>query len=533
MLEIFFLTSNPSKLAHLSYLGRLFGVKIIGFRQKTYLGSYSEPDSPDREFVLEQSYESALIQVNRGGLPDSAIFILEDTSVRIDALSRPGEEFPGTRVKFWMQENSFDGVNSLLKGRKRSVSVRSDLVMHVPATLRKYLGLREPYFHCHGAVSGEIAAAPSLSINKNLLYPWLDPSTFNGWFVPDGAQAVLSDLPVIEANKYDFRLRAFEKLLSFLGRYHLYTRTRDPHFVQRSFAFSKLQRVIVLLGQTCAGKTTGARFLSDNGNFVHLEASDFMRAELVRRHGPRNQISVRAFAEAALREQPWVVAEQVAEIVRNAPSRDFVVSGLRASVEIDVLKAGLPGINVELVWIKASRAIRYQRAVERARDGAAKDLESFRLEDNVQLSMGLRTLRRRMVATGVPNEGAMSDFHTALFSKLDILDELSSPHREFDLSEVLYPLQRRLILALGALGGDREFFTSGQLAKFTQEASHGLTRTEKDNVSRFFTQASYPFFEIRRQRNGTAVRLSNTGTSIYRQLSFYKDKKNPVQSRYL
>jgi dephospho-CoA kinase/inosine/xanthosine triphosphate pyrophosphatase family protein len=519
MLEIYFLTSNPSKLAHLSYLGRLFGVRILGFRQKTYLGSYSEPDSPDRTLILEKSYESALAQAKRGGLPDSAFFILEDTSVRIDALSRRGEDFPGTRIKFWMRENSFEDLDALLKGKVRGASVRSDLVMHVPSKIRAYLGLREPYFHCHGSVLGDVAKVPSSFTSKNLLYPWLDPATFNGWFIPKGATEVLSDLPILEANKYDFRLCAFERLLTFLGRYHLYMRKEDLAPLQSAFPFSSRQRVIVLLGQTCAGKTTGARFLSDEGNYIHLEASDFMRAELVRRHGPRHEVSVRAFAEAALREQPWIVAEQVAEIVNGAPWRDFVVSGLRAPIEVDVLRERLPGVAFDLVWIKASRQLRYRRAVERARDGAAKDRASFGAEDDIQLGMGLRRLRHRMVADSVSNEGTMAEFRIGLLKRLRFWEGSPRLREGQDLAGILSPLQHRLILALGALGGDREFFTSGQLAKFTHDASHGLLWTEKDNVSRFFTQASYPFFEIKRMKSGTAVKLSNTGISMYRQLS--------------
>lgn len=524
MLELFFITSNPTKLAHLSYIGRKLGIKIIGFRQRTYYGSYNEPDSDDRELVLNRSYESALRQVERAGLPGSALFFFEDTSVNIDSLSRRGEEYPGTRIKYWMQEHNFEDLDAALGRKSRRASIRSDLVLHLPAAYRSYSKINEPYFHCSGRVSGHIAAAPSIARQANPLYPWLDPRSFSGWFVPEDANYVLSDLEINEADKYDFRLRSFSQLQGFLSSLHLIEPLAIKPPVQEAFSFAPRRKIVIFLGQTCAGKTTAARALSDGGQFIHLEASDFMRAELVRRHGPRTTVPVKIFAEKALKEQPWIVPDQLVEIIRRFDKSNFVISGLRSPLEVDLIIGALGGESVEVAWIDAPSRTRFNRAKVRGRDGFSNSYKAFKDDDRSQLAMGLAIIKQHLQRRKLDNKSSLDHFISSIKERFDIDSPESWEEKRFAFEEMLTHMQRRLILALGAMGGESAFFTSGQVADFTNDEQNPLFPTEKDNISRFFTQASYPFFEMKKQGSGTAVKLSNTGLSIYRVLALLGSK---------
>ena len=115
MFRLIFLTSSQTKLAHARYLGEAFDIEIDGFRQKTYNANYNEPRIDSREELLDQSYKSAVEQCVKGKIPiESRFFILEDTSVRIDALSTENSEVPGLDVKFWMQQTSFAELNEEL-----------------------------------------------------------------------------------------------------------------------------------------------------------------------------------------------------------------------------------------------------------------------------------------------------------------------------------------------------------------------------------------------------------------------------------
>lgn len=105
MRDLIFCTSNSTKLSHARYLMEGQPARIKGFRQHTYHANYEEPRVASREELLKASYENALRQFARARIStDTNPFILEDTSVRIDALSTDGEDRPGLDIKFWMQD---------------------------------------------------------------------------------------------------------------------------------------------------------------------------------------------------------------------------------------------------------------------------------------------------------------------------------------------------------------------------------------------------------------------------------------------
>ena len=179
MLEIIFFTSSSIKLAHARYLCRGYNIKIVGFHEKTYHANYEEPRIWDREQILEQSYQSALKQAKKAGInADSHFFIMEDTSVIIDALSEE-REFPGVDIKYWMQDTSFAEVNEALikKNNNRAVTVRSDLILHLPMQVRKHTG-GKPYIRFTSQQDGSIVSKES-NIKIKPAHPWLDNKTFN------------------------------------------------------------------------------------------------------------------------------------------------------------------------------------------------------------------------------------------------------------------------------------------------------------------------------------------------------------------
>lgn len=218
MAEVVFFTSNRSKLAHFKYMGNRLGISVTGFREKYFYASYHEPRIDDRKTLLEESYQSALEQWQRRTSPsDHGFFILEDTSVRIDALSK-NRDVPGVHVKYWMKGKTFAKLNRLIArgGGVRTVTVRSDIVLHIPAKLRAALGLGNELLWFFGETRGSVVER-EVAISPNLLYPWLDNRTFNKWFVPEGLAVPISSLSIQEADAVHFRYRAFVQVAEFLG----------------------------------------------------------------------------------------------------------------------------------------------------------------------------------------------------------------------------------------------------------------------------------------------------------------------------
>jgi inosine/xanthosine triphosphate pyrophosphatase family protein len=218
MRDLIFFTSNATKLAHARYIAEGFPVRIKGFRQRTYHANYEEPRLATRDALLDASYRSALVQCEKAGIPiDMTPFFLEDTSVRIDVLSSPMTEVPGLEVKFWMQQQDFVSLDAALKarGNERTASVRSDVLLHVPKSLRATWNVKTEYVVFVGMQAGRIVDT-EVDYQTNLVFPWLDNQSFNKWFQPDGFDGPFGALEIARADKVDFRRKSFGQLFAFL-----------------------------------------------------------------------------------------------------------------------------------------------------------------------------------------------------------------------------------------------------------------------------------------------------------------------------
>src|ERR1700693_1157199 len=143
MRELTFFTTNQTKLAHARYIAEGYQIRIKGFRQRTYHADYIEPRLMSREAIWEASYRSAISQMLKAGFSGSSHpFILEDTSVRIDALSGD-EDVPGVDIKYWMQASTFESLDRMLRagGNVRGATVRSDVLLHIPSSFRAAWGV--------------------------------------------------------------------------------------------------------------------------------------------------------------------------------------------------------------------------------------------------------------------------------------------------------------------------------------------------------------------------------------------------------
>ncbi len=517
MLALTFFTSNPTKLAHGRYLAESEPIEIHGFRQRTYHAGYEEPRLQSREDLLAASYESAVQQAKKARiLSPRHFFILEDTSVTIDALSTPTEEVPGLDVKYWMREATFDSVDASIHaaGGNRKATVRSDVLLHIPSAYRKLWGTGE-YVVFTGEQSGSIVERET-AFSTNVMYPWLDNQTFNKWFRPEGASGALGSLPIDEANTYDFRRKAFEKLFRFL-REHKLLRSPTP---QRRLP---LQRDInyIICGYTCAGKTTASQHLARSFDYLHVEASDFMHLAYYMRHDVPDRISIGDFAEQALLEKPEIAAEAIAKYVQADVESPCVISGFRSVREIDWLveKLGEYGKRFRLVFVRSPQTERFTRMVKRSRSGDVNDVARFRSRDEQQERMGLEVIADDPRTVAWDNGSELSEYLDLIERDVD-RDPLGEPDLERWLAAVSrksrLKLEEAILIALLTRWADdenRPSFTTSEIAKIINELLSETSRKHKDNVSRYFNQNFYAYYEVEIDpaRGTRRYRLSNTG----------------------
>ncbi|MGO7632710.1 non-canonical purine NTP pyrophosphatase [Rhizobium leguminosarum] len=520
MLTITFFTSNSTKLAHARYLADGLPIKINSFRERTYHADYDEPRLQSRAELLHESYKSAVVQSKKARILSSRhFFILEDTSVRIDALSGDGRDVPGLDVKYWMKDATFESLNQsiALGGGNRAATVRSDVVLHIPDTYRRKWGIENEYLVFTGEQAGEIVDVEQ-DFSTNVVYPWLDNRTFNKWFRPLGAQAPLGMLAISEATKYDFRRKSFEKLFEFLqGKQRLTTPA-----VQDSLSLRD-QMNFIICGYPCAGKTTSSQHLAKSFGYLHVEASDFMHLNFYLRHGvvPPEELSIGDFAEKALQEKPEIAAEVIGDYIASDPYAPAVVSGFRSLEEVRWLTHRMSqlGKQFKLVFVESGEEERFARMRTRNRLGDVDEIGKFRLRDRQQQRMGISDIVGDTETAVIPNISTIEAFK----AEIDVMVG-RPPAQEPKISQLLgrisqiprVKLEDAILLALlteWSDEGNRQFFTTSEIAKLANTVLGAKSKKHKDNVSRYFNQNFYPFYEIDvvGPKAVRKYRLSNTG----------------------
>lgn len=521
MLDLWFLTTNQIKLSHLRHMARELGVSINSFHQRSYYSSYEEPRILDRDILLEKSYESALAQWRKAKYSEESFFFFEDTSVAIDAFSKNGSEFPGTNVKYWMLEtNFFDLDKSIrLNGNNRSVTVRSDIVLHIPTRLRKARKFSKPYIQFTGISKGYLTSK-EFEIPDNALRPWQDARSFNKWFVPSGQKKPFSLLSPEIADKYDFRRKAFTQLIDFLHREGVNFKNDELHHQQLPLPQIANSRPLFLIsGHSGAGKTTIAEYLVKRFGYMHFEASDFMRLAYCERLGRDSNVSLPFFAASVLKQEPWTVPECMAEYVRRFSGQPLVITGFRSSKEIERFKEIFQETTtIKTVFVSAPRGIRFERVFRRDRDDAPTDMKQMSARDKEQENMGLLGVKLLPGVKLLTNKGLKKNYYEKFNEFFFPTRDLRKKNKKLASLKGFQPLEESIILALG----DRDIrheYTTTEIAKLLNESKRRTFRTEKDNVSRFFNQKFSPFFSVRIVRRRALYKLSQTGRSLYMRLS--------------
>lgn len=521
-LEIIFFTTNYIKLAHLRYLAENHPIKIQSFKQKTYHASYKEPRVSSRDLLLNQSYLNALEQAEKAGIDiKNRFFILEDTSVKIDALSSEGMEVPGLDIKYWMEGRTFESTDTILKskGNNRNATVRSDILLHIPTLYGKNWNIEKPYLLFSGYQEGSICEK-EMAITTNLVFPWLDNRTFNKWFVPNGEREPISLLPISIADKYDFRRFSFRKMVNFLMEKGLVYNI--PTQVQLSLNVppnTNRNPMLVICGYTCAGKTTISQYLAEKYNYIHIEASDFMYLNYLRRHGAEKDISISKFAEDALKIQPHIAARDIVEYIDDFRSLPIVISGFRNIKELELIKSTFQYLEeLKFIFLNASQEIRFTRFNKRKRNNLTVKLDEFAKLDKQQEAMGLAEISKEKHVYQIDNEDTIPDFLSKSETCLCLEKLGTTIYNNFDSKYLALfekiKLEDAILVTLLAQWISKEehrkYFTTAGIAKLINSLFPESVKKHKDNVSRYFNQDYYPYFEIE-GGDKKKYRLSNTG----------------------
>jgi cytidylate kinase/inosine/xanthosine triphosphate pyrophosphatase family protein len=541
MFELYFLTSSGVKFDHIGHLVK--DLPILLKPPVDYGKPYVEPRIYDREQLIRDSINDAnkrlartlsskeILSQHFGHQMSSMdllarelqnrFFIIEDTSVVIDALSNEIET-PGLDVKFWMEEMTFAKLDELLRinDNNRNVTVRSDIALYIPKKFRK--GSSDEFYKVFTGISRGTIVESESDFNTNPMYPWLDNKTFNKWFQPQGEQLPISMLPILAATKYDFRAKAVAALIEYLKELNLLGSLEPlnaPWPIQKDlFGHQNL----ILCGPSCSGKSILASFLSRNYGYYHIEASDFMYFAYYRKHGLKPSIDIHTFAEAALHDDPQIVAREVALHIGLLVGAKVVITGFRSPKELELFISDAQ--SYKCLFIESPLLIRYERCLKRGRSDRSMSLSGFRERDDMQKSMGLSLIRKIPFVDIVKNTKTLKSYLDKIRRRY-LGNELRYRRPELDqfpAGQAGYiSLEQSILISL--LLDSRvgyKFHTTTEIAKIINvhllqlRVRRGRAfSTDKNNVSRYFNQRRYPFYEIDYEKNTARYRLSTTGLS--------------------
>lgn len=511
MIEIVFVSSSRTKFTHIEYF--LEGSEYYISQQRNYGIGYVEPRIYDREQLLKESYVDARKRFEKSvSNAENKFFILEDTSVSIDALSNEDEEVPGLDIKYWMQKHTFDDVDKLLKieGNTRGCTVRSDILLHLPQKLQeKY---NKEYIIFTGKQKGFVCKKENV-FDTNTLYPWLDNKTFNKWFVPldyEQEDISISQLEINKAKKHDFRSHAIKQLIDFLDGEELIEYEKQKKLSYSPTLFDAT--TFVLLGATCAGKSTLAEYMADSYGYYHIEASDFMYLEYHKRHGVNPTVSIGDFAQKALEKNPMIVVKQVVKFCNKLGAEPIVISGFRTLKEVEYFEDNHPK-NVQTLYIDTQQSIRYERCKKRNRKDAALTLDTFKIKDAQQYAIGISILES-CIKDKLQNNDTFEKYYQTFETGFNTLTKSYPLKAAKDCSGMR--LEDLILITLSDTLGI--FYTTTEIAKLINDKFLSLKPKSKNNVSRYFNQSFHPFYEIHVENDTNKYMINTTGLSQARFL---------------
>ena len=337
--RIYFETGSLAKFEQADLVFRRLGLPI--------LRSQSDHADGIEDYFggVQQLIEQKLRDVSLGR---QNVYFIEDTYVRINALSDPtdsgplsaewaGSTLPGLKTKEWFESLTFQELDSQLSSRSgdRSASVYSTVGLHVPGIPGLQIFT--------GSTAGCIATRPGEGLKANEEFPWLNPNSFNAWFIPEGEDVPLSDLQLERSLDVDFRVSALLKLAGKLEEYmailnlppvSVELMSHRPRVAKQPQLFPTRRPPIAVIGLTCAGKTTLGHFLSEYG-YEHIEASSVLRNLQGTDLAPNSRVGY-FHAITTLSERGWdTVARRAVSLYERFIESGFCITGLRTVEELN------------------------------------------------------------------------------------------------------------------------------------------------------------------------------------------------------
>jgi dephospho-CoA kinase/inosine/xanthosine triphosphate pyrophosphatase family protein len=496
--RLVFFTSSSSKFLQARMVLGLSGLPLTlrAHSEREYRENYSVSQS--------ELLEEAVQEVSRTFGGSGTLFFIEDTTIRINALSSVDNDFPGLRAKEWFQETTFDALDQCLREtRDRTAVVFSDIALSVP-------GLGRVLFF-RGATAGSVVEQVP-EFTPDPLYPWLSTENFSAWFKPDGATVSLSEMSFEQSLEYDFRVRSLDKLVDRLEEYTVAANSGPPvyappvklHEVQPSL-FPITRSIWLVVGPTCAGKSTFGAYAESFGNAAVVDASSIVR--IIRADRGEDSTDIHTFASRLLAEEgPDVIARYIWEtfVQPIEPDRPLVITGFRAIEEIQFFRSTDPSVRV--ISVESSARLRYERYIRRGTRKSITTFTDFQQHEEGQFELGLLPVASELADVRIDNVHSLEVYYNQVASVLGI-GNAGAPSITV-VKAHLDPTRSQLVRCLQLLRRAGRPLTTQEIEAAFEDTAH----VRYNNANKMLKR--YPQLVRRQESPGSNVRYQITASGL-------------------
>lgn len=174
--------------------------------------------------------------------------------------------------------------------------------------------------------------------------------------------------------------------------------------------------LIVIIGPSCAGKTTAAEYLNSQSFSSHFhEASDYIHKKF---NNSSKYSDIMDFAHDTFKngKKDFVAKCLIEKISPPESNETHIVAGLRTLEEFELLEENFS--NVYVLGIQADASIRYKRYLERNRDFSTLNKEKFIQKDALEYAFGIADLLANHTDSLILNESTLNSFYEDLQKEL-------------------------------------------------------------------------------------------------------------------
>lgn len=191
---------------------------------------------------------------------------------------------------------------------------------------------------------------------------------------------------------------------------------------ERKTEVGKAPEIVVLVGQSGAGKTTIAEVVNRDG----IASCTILRQEVARRGLEDTHENIHVVAMELIAKDPAWQAKKALEMIKDGSL--FIFDDPRSPTDLCYLRDS--GRRVEIVGVYSSRAVRYQRVLDREEPGITKEQFMERCVHEV-LEAGLNGCLSLATVYVFNNGQSLEQFRRDAVSLVKVLEHGNLPQIDF------------------------------------------------------------------------------------------------------